>query len=370
MTFLGVYLITSGRVRTDDERSYFDEEDEARVGLLQEGNGSHQQHAGLVPDPHSRSKPQPERLVYHDQVDLPASFDSMSPSTGSDEDGLRTPRGVGLSPVASSPPEDSFSDRSASPPGLRLRESDSPRTSDLSSLMGNPWVGESPSRTVRHAVSMETPSRAHPEPPQAPMLLRFPSAPTGDEDSTQGQEESYSSTVPEITDVAPSDQGKEPRTPRTPQSSSARNSISLRFTPAPLVVPLSSTLSAVVAESLRRGEGSPGSYHRRTKTHGRQRKSSAPPLAFGPLLHEHRNASDSSPGPSGTGGSADQLSGTEGRSTTTAEASSGLGGMAPIDARPTKRFSLSTPEVATSSIITPPAPDLTTSESAPVSDED
>lgn len=353
MTFLGVYLITSGRVRAEDEPSYVGEEDEARVGLLHGENNPPEQRAGIVQGSHDGPKPHSERLVGHDhnQPDLPASSGFISSPGESDEDGLQTPRGVGLSPIASSP-SDSSSDRSGSPTGPQLRETGSPHNSDLSSLMDNLWFENSPTHTIRRAVSIESPSPARHGTSQTTILLRFPSAPTGEDSSPQRREEGYAFSPPDSATITASDPGHAVQSPRTPQSSSTRNSISLRFTPAPLVAPLSSTLSTVVVDSLRRGEKSPGSSHRRTKIRDQTRKLSAPPTAFGPLLQEHRSTDNSSPDLNSNGDAATLTSEAEARSTTTAEAGWRLGGTSTIRASFVQRSSTSTTEVVSSRIAT------------------
>ncbi|KAL1962594.1 hypothetical protein VTN77DRAFT_9387 [Rasamsonia byssochlamydoides] len=266
MTFLGVYLITSGRDRNEDEYSEEGDEEEA-MGLLQ--GERYQDSAGvLFPSSPDRRMFKPGRTTIGQQ-DLSHSprGSLLSESVDGDEDETRTPRGV-LSPAPSSR-DGSLSDRSLSPPS-RDPASSPPRPA---SLTENPWA-TSLERTDKASISDQavqltmpatSPSQTSHELQPPPLLFRFPAAPTTDEPTPLPNGESRGDVG-----IQP-----EPRQHGNGTLHTPRNSLSLRFTPAPLLPPISSTLSAVVAESLRRGEGSPG-RHRRIKSRRHKRKSSAP----------------------------------------------------------------------------------------------
>jgi hypothetical protein len=262
LTFLGVYLITSGRASNEDESSEEGDEEEA-VGLLQ--GDRYQDGVDLSPSgPDGRVYKPGTVTVEHTHESRSPRGSILSGSVDGNEDALRTPRGV-LSPAASFR-DGSLSDR---PLSSSSRET-VPSPPCPEPLTANPWAA-SPERNVKAAAvpDEEAPQTLPCTPPDQtsheaqhpPLLLRFPAAPSTHE------------RTPPHGDTETRQHG----TPHTPQSQSTpRNSLSLRFTPAPLLPPLSSTsLSAVVAESLRRGEGSPG-RHRRIKSPRRKRKSAAP----------------------------------------------------------------------------------------------
>ncbi|KKA21437.1 DUF803 domain membrane protein [Rasamsonia emersonii CBS 393.64] len=276
MTFLGVYLITSGRDRGEDEYSEEGDEEEA-MGLLQ--GEPYEDSVDVSPSGPDRRIDKSGRTTTGQQ-DLSRSPRGSLLSVDDHEDALRTPRGV-LSPAPSSR-EGSLSDGSLSP-SYRDPASSPPRPA---SLTENPWAA-SPERTIKASMSNQavyetvpsTPSDQSSHEPQPPHLLfRFPAAPTSDEPApaTNGEEQGDADVSIQPTADPRTPERRQHGTPHTPQSSS-RNSLTLRFTPAPLLPPISSTLNAVVAESLRRGEGSPG-RHRRVKSLARRRKSIVPAI--------------------------------------------------------------------------------------------
>lgn len=268
MTFLGVYLITSGRVRTEDEYSEGDEED--AIGLLAEDR--YQTSLDL-------SHPGPDLLGYNpgqtntEQEDiLHSPRGSLLSDSENSNDNLRTPKGV-LSPALSFR-GGSVSTRSISPPLQDFHSS----SAHSQPLLANPWAGSHDSlaqiETEERLPDPSTPPRQFNRVQSTPsVLLRFPAAPGMTESTPPRVEVSNGMSPPSPSKVDTT--RSEPQhlvSSRTPQSSS-RNSLSLRLRPSPLLPPLSSGLSAVIADSLRRVEGSTG--HRRSRKGERRRKSAA-----------------------------------------------------------------------------------------------
>ncbi|KAL4807742.1 magnesium transporter NIPA-domain-containing protein [Aspergillus unguis] len=247
LTFLGVYFITSGRVRADDESSYSTDEEEA-IGLLP--GERYQDRVDLSPPLRAQAKNRPR----------PRSPDLLdgamqSPPQGSllsdgirDIDDQSTPRAA-LS-VTSPSPAGSAAESLAEP------SPDSTPSSQPLSLTRNPWA-ESFERTTSEP-QIERPAT----PPQqslqkaasSTVLLRFPAAPDAEGlGGLDGTTENVRNVVPE--------------TPRQ----KARNSISSHFSPGPLFSTLSGGFSAVVADSIRRGEMSPAKERRTPRSRGRKK---------------------------------------------------------------------------------------------------
>ncbi|KAH8702460.1 magnesium transporter NIPA-domain-containing protein [Talaromyces proteolyticus] len=269
LTFLGVYFITSGRSRNEDEYSEGEEEDEeAEVGFV---NGQRYRDTEDEPralDQHMRKPGDTALENRHQSRSTRASFQSAS----SEGDDLNTPKGL-LSPAGSdneeSISEDSLSqDLASSPPQPQ-------------SLIDNPW--DSPEGTLKTTISDPLVHKSIPTTPPgsqtrvaqfSPILFRFPVAPSPEDAGQNSDTHSHPARSPQPSADIRTPENRRRSTPRTPQSS-VRNSVQLRLTPAPLIAPLSSTLSAVVADSLRRGEGSPG-RHQRSKSVRVRRLGSAP----------------------------------------------------------------------------------------------
>ncbi|EEP79442.1 conserved hypothetical protein [Uncinocarpus reesii 1704] len=241
LTFLGVYLITSGR--SQGERGPESEQDEEEaIGLLQ-------------------GTPYRDSLDWHDQSDnravprveqaLPTEEDRQSRCESllsehdlqdDDEDTLRTPRAQLSSSPASVPP--SISDTSLleppeASPELHVASRWTPHREEFA-------------RTVSADARPGTP------PPRSSVILQFPTAPGATESPLDTR--LIATPKSDANRVRPR-RHTISRTPRSP----SRNRLSLRFSPGPLLPPLSGGLSAVVAESLRRGEGSPKKYQRRKR---------------------------------------------------------------------------------------------------------
>ncbi|EYE94208.1 DUF803 domain membrane protein, partial [Aspergillus ruber CBS 135680] len=237
MTFLGVYFITSGRVRADDESTYSVDDEEQAIGLLGE---RYHDNVDVTP-------PGPESRVHKPLQRVPEALDEEPPSPrgsllsqGIDgfEDDHPTPRGF----LSTAP---SF-EGSLTAESLRAPSPEPPH-----SLITNPWA-DSQERLVDSPAS-EPQIRPVTPPEQTPdqnmgstVLLRFPPAPGAESNAPQNDDVGALETHP-----------AQPAAPETPTARRMRNSISMRFSPGPLLPALSGGFSAVVAESLRRGESSP-----------------------------------------------------------------------------------------------------------------
>lgn len=252
LTFLGVYLITSGRSRGGDDDDYSGSEvdEEETVGLMRG-----EQYC---------DSPESGRPVQKHRPPI-AGVSSPESLASGNEDNLTTPKGL-LSPEASDR-EESISDES-------LTHELECTPSRPHSLILNPWASpESGARAgasdpvlstaVTEATTAEQPGPAAEVPA---VELCFPTAP-GTENVTP-----VGSVTPRRSqrslDVAVEFDSPERRrdTPQQQQNTSptnSRQSLTSRLAPGPLIPPISSTLSAVVADSLRRGEGSPHRHHRR-----------------------------------------------------------------------------------------------------------
>ncbi|PGH12214.1 hypothetical protein AJ79_04394 [Helicocarpus griseus UAMH5409] len=278
LTFLGVFFITSGRARADDSESESDEEE--AIGLLGE-----ERYRDSVDWQSERRQSHPEQTF--DGTAGPAvqtTAGSRPRSLLSDEeedvedDGMQTPRAPLSSGHASS--VTSISGVSSLSPSRDV----SPQR-----LTENPWATtpedhpkfqstESAPSAIESAP--QTPPQVYPPPSQ--VLLQFPSAP-GFTESHPGTNQHSPSRSPLL--ATPPRMKTTPTTGRHSTSSktlnrASRNSLSKRFAPGPLLQPLSGTLTAVVAESLRRGEGSPR-QRTSSKVKGKKRASMRLPLAAG-----------------------------------------------------------------------------------------
>ncbi|PGH20371.1 hypothetical protein AJ80_03639 [Polytolypa hystricis UAMH7299] len=259
LTFMGVYLITSCRERPEDMTSESDEEE--AIGLLDGERYRDEVHQ----EDEVYTQSQPRRSTGLDgTIALPSPARSIfgDEDVEEDDDEMRTPKAP-LSSSTSSP---------------------APSLSGVSSLTGshdaNPWaehdvdlpssLGSEPGLPVR----TETEPTPQPPPeetyntPPTKVLLRFPSAPGLAESTAHLPIETPQTPRPSTPQPPPPppNNGQSQRRstlPRTPGSISARHSLTQRFAPGPFLPPLSGGLSAVVAESLRRGEGSPRQQQRR-----------------------------------------------------------------------------------------------------------
>jgi magnesium transporter len=276
LTFLGVYFITSGRVRHEDELHYGGEDEEAGVRFL-----NSERYRDSIDDPSAvdQRSQKPNNVAVRGSSQIRSARNSVR-STTSDGQSLSTPKGL-LSPAGSDHDEflseDSLSQEPPTPsPPLPSQ-----------SFTSNPWASperagqpdSQPSSLVQESAPA-TPLGRHLQVAQTPPLLfRFPSAPTTDESPSSviaGHNGQSSNSLQPPADARTPAQRRR-STPRTPQSNS-RNSVTLRLTPGPLITPLSSTLSAVVADSLLRGEGN-SVRHQRSKSAKIRRLAAAPLIA-------------------------------------------------------------------------------------------
>ncbi|EEH33828.2 DUF803 domain membrane protein [Paracoccidioides lutzii Pb01] len=273
LTFLGVYFITSGRTRIDDSDSESGEEE--AIDLV---NG--ERYRDSVDWQREGSQNHPEWTLDGVTGVAAQATDSRPGSLFSDEngdeedgDGVRTPRAPLSSGPPSSVPSISSGECSLSPSG---ETSPQPVTE-------NPWGSTPEGRgEVTVAVRPQALPQLH---PTTQVLFQFPSAPglvEFDISATQHQNRSHT-PLPSTSPIpkTPTAAGRRLTFSRSPNME-LRNSFSRHFAPRPLLAPLSGSLSAVVADSLLRGEGSPRSHRERTSSKKRKGKNRASvPFAIG-----------------------------------------------------------------------------------------
>ncbi|KAJ6132479.1 Magnesium transporter NIPA [Penicillium samsonianum] len=251
LTFLGVYFITSGRVRADHESSFSSEDEEGSIGLL---NGErYHDRIGLSPPGHQL--PKTSDVSTEAQYEVPQSPRGSILSQGTDgDDDQSTPRGV-LSAAPSSP-RGSLTD--ASPLSAPSFDYTSPLRPP--SRMSNPWedIQDQAVVTPQSDIRPVTPPGQEDEAAQAStVLLQFPPAP-GLEEATGANGNAGTArraSTPTLLDQASHPIHSEAPL-ETPSRRTLRSSIS-RFSPGPLLPTLSGGFTAIVADSIRRGDGSP-----------------------------------------------------------------------------------------------------------------
>jgi len=234
LTFFGVYLITSGpqRWETRDDRGPCDESDEP-IRLIDE-----------------EAQAADERTSRKQAHSHPASGQPNGQARGDYNalgDGMLTPRRL--------------SNASSLIPSIAV----TPAESDF--LTTNPWLS-----STDHLDDQSKPSANFPTTPPINRLPDQESAPFSTSSTSHRLQRAISSPVNSAT---PTPGARDTTPPRADEPSpspnflrSARGSISRLF-PGPLIPPLSSSLNAVVADSVRRGEGSPRTskeYPRRYRT--------------------------------------------------------------------------------------------------------
>lgn len=276
LTFLGVYLITSGRVTADDDSSISIDDEEEAIGLLR--NERYQDEIDI-------STPGPDRYVHKPSLatvreqDVPQSprGSLLSGSININEEELAARRhDLSISPTSQAPSLTAGS--LTSPSRERSASPEPPR-----SLIVNPWASEVQSLATASSDAGERPSTPPPasteELTESSVDLQFPSAPgvAGPPGQNGGIPQTPGAPSPAAETAADHVHPRRRHPPgmQTPPHSS-RHSLSLRLTPGPLLPPLSAGLSAVVADSLRRGEGSPGKSHR-VNRHSRRKLSGIAP---------------------------------------------------------------------------------------------
>ncbi|KAJ5926980.1 hypothetical protein N7516_008753 [Penicillium verrucosum] len=245
LTFLGVSFITSGRVHADDESSFSPEDEEGSIGLL---NGE-RYHDSIDLSSSGHQLPKASDVPREPQYDVPRSPTGSILSQGTDEvdDDQSAPRGI-LSAAPSSP-RGSLID--ASPLSAPSFDYASPLRPP--SRMSNPWadVQYQAGVTPQSDIHPVTPPEQEDETPQAStVLLRFPLHPVL---KKQWGGNGNAGTVRHQANHPTRDE----TFLETPSRRALRNSISHRFSPGPLLPTLSGGFTAVVADSIRRGDGSP-----------------------------------------------------------------------------------------------------------------
>ncbi|KAM5444595.1 hypothetical protein MferCBS31731_000048 [Microsporum ferrugineum] len=256
LTFFAVYLITSGRVqKEDDSESEPESDEEEAIGLQNDepyrdyvdwqGDGApipNNQNTDTT-GRFTHTKPSPSRSLQ--------SLEEVYNESEEDDDGQLTPRA-----------------RMSTSPGSLL-----PPISSASSILdpsplpvsNNPWATPTHEREELDysTTTADKDATAHNTdiyPPPTNVVLQFPAAP-GATDSPPR--------------FSPPQNG-----PQTPQGSPRRRSPTRADTskfplsilpPGPLLPPLSGGLSAVVADSLRREEGSPQQHRKSMRGSARQK---------------------------------------------------------------------------------------------------
>jgi hypothetical protein len=235
LTFFGVFLITSGRARHDeDDEEDSEEEGQERIGLtVQDEEEVFPDGAPRYPSIRRRSKAGP----------IPNGDSTM------DEDPLDSRRSSKVSFIDPRPITPRMYSSSPQKPSIRVVPSAPP--SELSAgtedtpLLSNPWRNPSEEllQAARHP-GMQSTISAPVLPSEAQISSESLRPPTA-RSSTQANFHTH----PNQQQGPTPPQGDRPITP-------ARHSIS-RMMPGPLLSPFSGGLSVVVADSLRRGVESP-----------------------------------------------------------------------------------------------------------------
>jgi len=278
LTFFGVFLITSGRRRDvkDEFDEESDEEGEERIDLAE----------------HEATGEAHESDKYGTVRRLTVSQD------GEDSSPYASRRSSHVSFQPSSiRPETPRVNSTSQPPSVLLTPSAAISHSSLSepSLISNPWrTSQDELHATRHPGMVAT-SSTPVLPTEAQIIFHESLRPV--HPRTESQQDLH--THPNL-------QGHAPPTPDLgaalrPVTPAARHSITRSMIPGPFLNPLSSPLSAVVADNLRRGVDSavprkrPRLGIRRTKS-GSQRmesESGADELGSSPLIH-HQSVDDRS----------------------------------------------------------------------------
>jgi hypothetical protein len=269
LTFLGVYFITSGRVRSDDESTFSTDDEEEAIGLL---HGERYRDRIDLSPPAQQYRAPKTLAVDHEEEDAVLSPAGSLTSRGIDgiDDDQLTPRGA-HSGAPSSPAGSLTAESPLSGPSFDHASPLRPP-----SRMSNPWADSIDAPLETPKSDLETYCHTTPPAPEvdgsqeSTVLLRFPPAPGIEEDSQNKSPVARRASTPTGLDHAHNTE-RSHTTLETPSRRAMRNSISNRFSPGPLLPTLSGGFSAVVAESLRRGEGNPLKDRARRKL-GRRRQ--------------------------------------------------------------------------------------------------
>lgn len=264
LTFLGVYFITSGRVRSDDESTFSTSDEEETIGLLH-GERYHERLDPSTPAHQVRTRP---GLDGEAGRSPPGSL--LSQGIEEVEERELTPRGV-LSAAPSSPIGSLTAESTLSGPSPN-----GPSPLRPPSRMSNPWAEpQDQPLTARSDPEINRPgtppARSNEPDQESTVLLRFPPAP--DADGTPSPSGTAATlrraSTPALGDQHNASSQGQPAV-NTPSRRVLRDSVSHRFSPGPLIPTLSGGFSAVVAESLRRGDVSPFKSSRRRAGRRRQ----------------------------------------------------------------------------------------------------
>ena len=257
LTFFGVFLITSGRPRNNDDSDDEDseEEGEERIGLTnQDPTEEESQYSDGAPrNPSIRRRSKAGPILNGD-------------STNDDDyihDSRRSSR-VSFADPSARPKTPRMYSNSSYQPSIRLIPSDPPSEvvtgTEETPLLGNRWRNSSDEllRAARHPEIQSTIS--------TPLLLSEEQTPSTDSLRPPAERSGTHANVhiyPSLQHGPAPPQADRPLTP-------SRHSIS-RMMPGPLLSPLSGGLSAVVADSLRRGALRQKSFKRPGINHGRSK---------------------------------------------------------------------------------------------------
>lgn len=237
LTFSGVYLITSGRPHEeegDEEDDLEGEEGEHLIANEQDGSGYD---SGTVI---RRPRPQTDTTEPYSIVDFSSKMDSRRSSHvsfGESTAGRRTPRRL-------------YSNASTNAPSIIFTPAQAAEMAaghDTAPSLNNPWA---------------TASESNVQPARHPGMASTNSTPVLPTEAQTSPNVSRPGTARAHTHGVPHTHPHFQHLPQPPQHDphavrpTTRHSIS-RMMPGPLVGPLSSSLSAVVAESLRRGVDNP-----------------------------------------------------------------------------------------------------------------
>lgn len=278
LTFLGVYFITSGRIRSDDESYYTADDEEEAIGLLAEED----REQGTT----TSAREFEERVRQPAKKSPEARDDILKSPSGSllshDMDDIVERQSTPRAAASATPP----SDGSLTAESLHAPSSQQSPPLHPHSLTNNPWA-ESHEQLVYTPKSEPEIQRYHTPPPrqqssditpESTVLFRFPSVP-----GVEGQWSQNDGTPDTAQGPSSATHRRHRSAAHTPSPNTPRNSMSMRFSPGPLLPTLSGGFSAVVAESLRRGEALPGQERRpRRKSSKRKRLSTT---AFEGLAH-------------------------------------------------------------------------------------
>lgn len=237
LTFFGVWLITSGRPRNDDDdEEDSDEEGEERIGLADQeptGEESQSQDARQYASIRRISKAE---LQNGDGANDDDVRDSRRSSRVSFADPSPRPRSPRMYPNSSYQPS-----MRVLPPAT---PSEPESGSEDTPLLSNPWKSSPDDlQAARHPGMSSMTS-----PPLLTSDAQTPSTDSVKHPTTRSSTQGNVHTHPNLQQSPGPSQADRPFTPR--------HSIS-RMMPGPLLSPLSGGLSAVVADSLRRGVDSP-----------------------------------------------------------------------------------------------------------------